>query len=206
MKKISLLLLAMTLFLSACGGYEADVTDNLSDDVKIEKDETDVLLASFLSGEIPAIYAEGEGDPFYITDLSIDEEDAFSYSVGDKVDLDNDGELELILDGAYGGIYLDARAGQVYVLDEGWGTAGYLSYTVYEDKIWIVHCDTTHAGRYLYDLTLYDGTGNVADSFQLTQEFWETPDEPDGPNTVYTYRGEQITKEQYDALKEQILP
>ena len=41
---------------------------------------------------------------FFITDLAMDEEDVFSYSVGDKIDLDHDGELKLILNGIYGGI------------------------------------------------------------------------------------------------------
>lgn len=36
------------------------------------------------------------------------------YSVGDKTDLDNDGEDERILNGPYGGIYLDARDNRVY--------------------------------------------------------------------------------------------
>ena len=39
----------------------------------------------------------------------------------------------------------------------------------------------------------------------MTQEFWETPEVPDGPGTVYTYRNEQITKEEYEELKEKML-
>ena len=37
-----------------------------------------------------------------------------AYSVGEKVDLDNDGEKELIISGHYGGIYFDARDNKVY--------------------------------------------------------------------------------------------
>lgn len=163
------------------------------------------LLNMFIEGEIAANYTEDGREVFYITDLSMDEEDALSYSIGDRVDLDNDGEKELIINGAYGGIYLDAREGLIYVLDEGWGTAGMLSYTEYDGQTWIVHSDVTHGGRDIYDFTLYDGTGQVVDAFQLNKEFWETPDEPDGPGTVYTYRDEQITKEEYDVLKEKML-
>lgn len=165
----------------------------------------EALLDLFLDGGIKASYPNDEQDPFYITDLSIDEEDAFSYSIGDRVDLDNDNELELILDGAYGGKYIDARDGEVFVLDEGWGTAGTLSYTSFDDQTWIVHNDTTHSGRYVYDFTLYDGAGNVTDTFQLTQEFWDTPEKPDGPDTVYTYRGESITRTEYMTLREKML-
>jgi len=170
--------------------------------VEMKKDE---LFDSFLAGDIAAEYVDSSEGKFYITDLPIDEEDAFSYSIGDRVDLDNDGELELILNGIYGGKYLDAREGRIFVLDEGWGTAGVISYTNFDGKNWIVHSDTTHGGRYVYDFSLYDSTGKVADTFQLTQEFWETPEVPDGPGTVYTYRNEQITKEEYEELKEKML-
>lgn len=34
------------------------------------------------------------------------------------------------------------------------------------------------------------------------KEYWETPQEPDGPKTVYTYRGEEITRDEYDELME----
>lgn len=134
-----------------------------------------------------------------------DEEDAFSYSVGDRVDLDNDGEKELIINGPYGGMYLDAREGQIYVLNEGWGTAGTLSYTEFDGQTWIVHSDVTHGGRKIHDFTLYDGIDNVTDEFRLSKEYWETPKEPDGPDTVYTYRDKEITREAYEQLVEKML-
>lgn len=158
------------------------------------------LIDAFLAGEIPANYVGEDGEAFYITELPMDPEDALSYSVGDRVDLDNDGETELIINGAYGGIYLDGRDGKIYVLDQGEGTIATISYTSYEGKNWIVHSDTTHSGRVMYDFTLYDGTGQVVDQFNLNKEYRETPDEPDGPGTVYTYRDIQISKEEYDEL------
>lgn len=166
--------------------------------------DADVLLDSFLAGEIPANYISGEGDAFYITDLSMDEEDALSYSVGDRVDLDNDGEKELIINGAYGGIYLDARENTVYVLTQGEGTSSTLRYIWYEGKNWIIHSDTMHSGRIMYDFTLYDGNGQIVDSFTLNKEFWNHPDEPDDPETVYSYRGEQISKAEYEELMKKI--
>lgn len=72
-----------------------------------------------------------------------------------------------------------------------------------------------YGGEYSFDLDgdetkeslclRYDGSGAVQDTFLLTQEFWETPDMPDGPDTVYTYRDEIITREEFMALREKIL-
>lgn len=167
---------------------------------EFSESSADTLIEAFLAGEIPANYIAGEGAAFYITDLSMDEEDALSYSVGDRVDLDNDGEKELIINGAYGGIYLDAREDTVYVLAQGEGTSSTLRYIPYEEKNWIVHSDATHAGRIMYDFTLYDGNGQIVDSFNLDKEFWNHPDDPDGPETVYSYRGQQISKAEYEEL------
>lgn len=41
----------------------------------------------------------------------MDSQDEDSYSVGDRVDLDNDGIEELILNGPNGGMYLDVCKG-----------------------------------------------------------------------------------------------
>lgn len=53
-----------------------------------------------------------------MTDLPNDPNDFTYCSVGERVDLDNDGEEELIINGAYGGIYLDVRDNKIYVLDK----------------------------------------------------------------------------------------
>lgn len=173
--------------------------------INVEGFNADEILDLFIDGKIMAYYTDGDREPFYMTDLPSDPEDFTYYSVGDRVDLDNDGENELIINGPYGGIYMDAREGKVYVLAEGDGTASCLSYTEFDGKTWIIHSDTTHGGRIMYDFTLYDGMGNVVDEFNFDKEFWETPDVEDGPNTVYTYRNEQITKEEYDELRMKIL-
>ena len=167
---------------------------------------TEELLDLFVNGEIMAYYDEEAGqdrEPFYISDLPMNvTDDWFSYSVGGRVDLDNDGEDELILEGPYGGKYFDARDGQIFVLAEGDGTAATMSYTTFDGQTWIVHSDVTHGGRDTYDFSLYDGEGQIADYFRLMKEYWETPETPDGPGTVYTYRGEQISKDEYDELME----
>ena len=165
--------------------------------------EPEELLDAFLAGELPAVY-DNEEQSLMISDLiSSEEEDYFSYSVGERIDLDNDGENELIVDGPYGGIYFDARGGKVYVLAQGEGTAGVLFYTNYDNATWIVHCDTSHAGRQMYWLTRYDGEGNIADEIQLSAEYWNSPQEYD-ENSDFTFRDEKISMKEYEALRKEI--
>lgn len=167
--------------------------------------ETEELLDAFLASEIPAIYDNDEETVIMFDRLSVDEADYFSYSVGERIDLDNDGENEQILDGPYGGIYLDARDGKVYVLAAGNGTAQMLHYTHYDNAIWIVYSDTTHMGRQMYWLTKYDGEGNIVDEFQLSAEYWDSPDGRYHKNSDFTYRDEKISMEKFEALREEIL-
>jgi hypothetical protein len=54
-----------------------------------------------------------------------------AYSIGEKTDLDNDGENELIINGPYGGIYLDARDNKVYEFASGEGSALILSRPIF---------------------------------------------------------------------------
>ena len=84
--------------------------------------DNEELLDAFLAGEIPAYY---DDETIIMYDqLPHDENDYLSYYyVGERIDLDNDGENEQIVNGPYGGIYFDARDGKVYVLAEGSGTA-----------------------------------------------------------------------------------
>lgn len=164
------------------------------------------LLDAFLANEIPAIYNNyNDEEEFIMFDsFPFDEEDWFSYSVGERIDLDNDGENEQIVDGPYGGIYFDARDGKVYVLARGEGTAGVLSYTNYDNAVWIVHGDTTHGGRQMYWLAKYDGEGNIADEFQLSAEYWDSPDDKYDENSDFTYRDEKVSMKEYEALSKEI--
>lgn len=199
--------IALVIWLHFLTGYEMNAKAIL--DVPVleftAKSESEELLDAFLAGEIPAIYESGEEFVIMFDDLEFDEEGWDCFSVGEQVDLDNDGENEQILNGPYGGIYLDARNGKVYVLAQGEGTAGELFYTYYDDAVWIVHCDITHAGRQMYWLTRYDGNGNIVDSFQLSAEYWDSPDSQYDENSDFTYRDEKISMEEYEALREEIL-
>lgn len=184
--------------------FEEDSVEIASSLPKKETLSTEELLKEFLDGNIMASYVDSDKEPFYITDLTIVEGDPYNYYIGDRVDLDNDGELELIIAGLYGGIYLDARDGAVYVLDEGDGTAANISYTSFDGQTWIVHSDVYNAGRRIYVFTRYDGDGIVQDTFRLTQEYWDNWEMPDGPDTVYTYREKRITREEYINLLEKM--
>ena len=171
----------------------------------VEKQTTNELFEAFVNGEMPAYYENENREPFYMSDLPNDPNDFTYCSVGERVDLDNDGEEELIINGAYGGIYLDARNGKIYVLDEGAGTAWVLSYTEYDGKTWIVHSDVLHGGREIYHFTLYDETGQKVDEFDLHKKWENNLDVEDVPDTLYTYRDEKITKEEYDDIRIKLL-
>lgn len=162
------------------------------------------LLDAFLAGEIPAIYGDGDEGSILFDQLSHDEDEWDCHFVGERIDLDNDGENEQIVNGPYGGIYFDARDGKVYVLAEGEGTAGFLSYAVYDHATWIVHSDTTHVGRQTYWLTRYDGGGNIVDEFKLGAEYWESADGTYDENSNFTYRDEEISMEEYEKLIKEI--
>ncbi len=151
-------LCALPLCLSGCGS---------------KQEESEALLDAFLDNAVPAYFNDDERVLMF-EQLPMYEEDWAAYSVGERIDLDNDGEREQIMEGPYGGLYLDARDQKVYVFAEGEGTAGVLSYTEYEDAVWIVHRDTTHMGRQMYWLTRYNGEGEIEDEFQLSAEYWDS--------------------------------
>lgn len=197
---------------------EADVEENDSeesgdkDSSEISVDEDTIvdeynpeeLLDAFLASEIPAIYDNGDDSFIMYDQLPHDEEDWVCYSVGERIDLDNDGENEQIVNGPYGGIYFDARDGKVYVLAQGEGTAGELSYADYDNVTWIVHSDTTHVGRQMFWLKRYDGGGNIVDEFKLGASYWDSDDDKYDENSDFTYRDEKISMSEYEELREEI--
>lgn len=184
----------------------SDSAEAASTDEAEETKDSEELYEEFLNGDISAtcIY-EGTESQIWFKDLPQDPEEWDSYSVSDnKVDLDNDGEDELILNGPYGGMYLDARDGQVYVLAQGEGTAGELSYIEYEDSIYIIHRDTSHGGRKIYRFDLYDGSGEAVESFDLSAEYWDAEYDMYDSDSDFTFKGEAITMEEYEKLMKEI--
>lgn len=220
-KKIVVFLLCISL-LSGCGALqdkeavlpdievqETDVEEiaqetDEENDIVPEVLEAEELLDAFLAGEIPAYYDYKEETTIMYDQLPHDEDDWERYSVGERIDLDNDGEVEQIVKGPYGGKYFDARNGKVYVLAEGEGTTGLLSYAEYDNATWIVHSDIIHSGRELHWLTRYDGEGKIVDAFKFGAEYWNSPDDKYDENSKFTYRDEEISMSEYEELYKEI--
>lgn len=173
-------LCALPLCLSGCGS---------------KQEESEALLDAFLDNAVPAYY-DGDERVLMFEQLPMYEEDWAAYSVGERIDF---------MEGPYGGLYLDARDQKVYVFAEGEGTAGVLSYTEYEDAMWIVHSDTTHMGRQMYWLTRYNGEGEIEDEFQLSAEYWDSQNGQYDEKSDFTFRDKKISMEEYEALKTEII-
>ncbi len=177
-------------------------------DLGADSDENEELFKAFIDDEIPAIRKSEDGteDTFMYSDLPHDPEEWDNVTVSDeRVDLDNDGENELILTGANGGMYLDARDGKVYVLAEGDGTAFRLGHAEYEGSTYVVHSDTTHGGRQAYTLDKYNGKGEIEDSFQLAAMYWDNEYDLYDHDSEFIFRDKNITMEEYEALAKEIL-
>ncbi|MBR5566257.1 MAG: hypothetical protein IKW08_08900 [Roseburia sp.] len=183
--------------LAGCGGKEPQVESGSIQDTQVTvesqeieqsgKIEADALLDQFLEGEIDAWYGE---DTFNISDLQMDVEDWASYSVGERLDLDNDADNEQILNGPYGGIYLDASDGKVKVLACGEGTARNLSYIYFDGEVWIVYYDDMHVGRACYFLEKYYGADDLAETISL--ERYEEED-----CVTYYLNGQEVSSSIY---------
>ncbi len=168
--------------------------------------ESGSLFDAFINDEIPAIRIAEDGteSSFNYSELPHEEDDWESYFVKDeKADVDNDGEDELIMDGPYGGMYLDERDGKVYVLTEGEGTTGYLSYADYEGKTYIVHSDTSHGGRQIYVFDRYED-GKSVENFTLSAEYWESESDTYDQDSDFTFKDQKISMEEYEALVKEI--
>ena len=226
MRKVEIFALigAVTIMAIGCGSKTVDApADGVSveavtaDDITINgltdaepsgtasEVETDELFEKAINGEIivNAVYEDGTDISFWIPDLPHDPEDWESYEVGESVDLDNDGEKELILNGPYGGKYLDARDGGVYQLAEGEGTAGQLCYADYNGKTYICHVDNSHGGREIFLMDQYNGNGAIVESTSLTAEYWDYV-EFTADAAVCHFGDEEIPVERYLELRKEI--
>ncbi|MCR5107893.1 MAG: hypothetical protein K6B28_06985 [Lachnospiraceae bacterium] len=169
--------------------------------------EADKLLDAFINNEIPASYESGD-EEFFISDLMAYNQYEEIFSVGERLDLDNDGENEQIINNLYGGIYIDASNGSLKEFTGGYDSASQISYTEYDDAVWIVHSDDTHQGREVYELTRYEGADNIVDSFELRADYWNNYDETGideyNETNEFHYRDKAITMAEYDKLKAEI--
>ena len=157
----------------------------------------DELLDSFINGLADAVDSEDSASTFSVNDLNLDSQEWDAYSIGEKVDLDNDGENELIINGPYGGIYLDARDDKLYEFAAGEGTALVLSYTYYNGAVWIMYSNRSSAGFEFYHMEKFEGADNLTAEMNFGEEF--------DPNNAeagikYTLDGAEISYDEYTEL------
>ena len=157
----------------------------------------DELLDSFINGLADAVDAENPASTFSVSDLNMDSEEWDTYSIGEKVDLDNDGENELIINGPYGGIYLDARDDKVYEFAAVEGTACILSYTYYNGAVWIMYSNRSSAGFEFYHMEKFEGADNLTAEMNFGEEF--DPDNAEA-GIKYTLNGAEISYDEYTEL------
>ncbi len=171
---------------------------NLSDTADTNPEATaDELLDSFINGLADAVSSEDSASTFSISDLNMDSEEWDAYSIGEKVDLDNDGENELIINGPYGGIYLDARDDKVYEFAAGEGTALILSYTYYNGAVWIMYSNRSSAGFEFYHMEKYEGADNLTVEMDFGEEFDQNNAEA---GIKYTLNGAEVSYDEYTEL------
>jgi hypothetical protein len=177
---------------------ETSATNQESNAQAGENIGTDELLDLFINGSISAISSTDSTSTFYITDLNMDSGEWDSYSIGEKVDLDNDGENELILCGPYGGIYLDAHDNKVYEFAAGEGTALTLSYVVYNGATWVMYSNRMNAGYESYHMEKFEGADNLVAEMNFSEEL-VNENNVEG-EAKYILNGAEISYDEYFEL------
>lgn len=160
------------------------------------------LLDLFINGSIDAVDSKDLTSTFNITDFNIGSEEWDSYSIGERSDLDNDGENELIICGPYGGIYLDARDNKVYKFAMGDGNANILSYTYYNGEIWIMYSNSMNAGYECYHMEKYEGADNLVAEMIFSAELVDANNPDSGMK--YLLNGKEISYDEYTAFGSKI--
>ncbi len=180
---------------------ESDAKENEIENVDSEA-TAEELLDLFINGSINAVDSADLTTTFYITDLTMDSEEWNSYSIGEKIDLDNDGENELIICGPYGGIYLDARDNKVYIFAAGEGNALTLSYVYYNGAIWIMYSNRMSAGYECYHMERFEGADNLIGELDFSEELVDENNSESGMK--YTLNGIEISYDEYIELGSKI--
>ena len=184
--------------------HEGEVVMNQQESNLQEVEDTgseitaDELLDSFINGGVSAVDPTDSTSTFYITDLNMDSEEWDSFSIGEKVDLDNDGENELVINGPYGGIYLDARDNKVYEFAVAEGTALILSYTYYNGAVWIMYSNRSSAGFEFYHMEKFEGADNLVAEMNFGEELADFNNAEAGMK--YTLNEAEISYDEYTEL------
>lgn len=159
---------------------------------------SDELFDLFINGSISAIDSTDSTSSFHISDFNMNSEEWDSYSIGEKIDLDNDGENELIICGPYGGIYLDARDNKVYEFARGDGSSNTLSYTYYNGEIWIMYSNCMNAGYEAYHMVKFEGADNIFAEMNFGEEVIDETNPESGMK--YLLNEKEISYEEYAAF------
>lgn len=167
-----------------------------------EEMTSEELLDLFINGSIDAVDSKDMTSKFNIADFNIGSEGWDSYSIGEKVDIDNDGENELIICGTYGGIYLDARDNKVYIFAIGDGNANVLSYTYYNGEIWIMYSNSMNDGYECYHMEKYEGADNLVAEMSFSAELVDANNPEAGMK--YLLNGNEISYDEYAAFGSKI--
>lgn len=217
-KKLSVIFFVGFAIISGCGKSVSGIKDSnlvendtLEGDITFSTEETsgdsnegfvqmsaDELLDRFVNGEVSAHCLYDTAKTFYITELDMDSEEWDAYSIGDREDLDNDGEEELILCGPYGGKYLDARDGEVNEFAVGDGTAESLSYTYYQGYVWILYSNEMNSGYKVYHMERYDGADSKVNEMDFSEEYRDENDPEKG--SIYVINSDEVSEETYNEL------
>lgn len=123
------------------------------------------------------------------------------------IDLDEDGEDELIVDsGYYGWEVYDIIDGEIKHIDGGEGTAGVARIVKGNGHYYIAHTDFTHSGRNFMELARLDEKGEIVETIYIIA-IYEDQDNYDENSKFYYYEGDienayddanLITMEQYE--------
>ncbi len=156
------------------------------------------LLDLFIDGSIDAVDSADSTVTFNIADFNMDSEEWDSCSIGERIDLDNDGEEELIICDPYGGMYLDGCDDKVYIFAAGDGTANTLSYTYYNGEIWILYSNNMSEGYEVYRMEKYEGADNLVAEMSFGEELVDVNNPEEGMK--YSLNDKEVSYDEYAAF------
>ena len=191
--------------LISCGYMYENTKDAI---INIEKTlDTRAVLAKFVSGEKDAVeYVEEINDipeEGYVTrnyeeiykDITCDEE---WWGKNEYIDIDNDGQEELIVHGYAGAkLFIDVIGETVYVLLRTDSTTDNAVVSELSGKQVIQRTDLLHAGREMYRVMEYDACGCLVKYFTLSVSY-----EGDAymENDLFMYNDRIISMDEYETL------
>ena len=171
-----------------------------------EEDSTKTLFDKFLNGEIDADAVddvEGTEYTLNVSELDIDGDDWDSSSVYGYIDVDNDGEDELVITNADGAMLFDAKDGKIKRFAAGGGTANMLLLAKYENAYWVVYA-YAGADSDAFTMNKYNGADTIEETFYYGNETDEN-----GKTRYYKDNGSgeevDITAEEYKELTDTII-